>query len=130
MINRRNSIQRQLLSDALKILNHPTAAEIFAEIKKTYPHMSLGTVYRNLQLMAEKGTIRRICAPDSPERFDVNPEPHQHIKCVRCGRFLDVDEEILGDIDSAVERATNFYAVGHSVFFNGICPECRGKGEK
>jgi Fe2+ or Zn2+ uptake regulation protein len=112
--------------DALKALDHPTAMEVFNEIRKTYPHMSLGTAYRHFQLMAEDGIIRRLSVPGSPDRFDINMEPHQHIHCLRCGRYYDVDESSIGDIDRSVEQATGFVVVDHSIHFNGVCPECRG----
>ena len=122
---RRNSIQRQLVIDALKVLDHPTALEVINEIRKTYPHMSLGTAYRHFQLMAEDGIIRRLSVPDSPDRFELQTEPHQHIRCVHCGRYYDIDEASLGDLDRNVQQATGFKVVGHRVFFNGICPACR-----
>ena len=122
---RTNSIQRQLVIDALKVLDHPTAQEVINEIRKTYPRMSLGTAYRHFQLMAEDGIIRRLSVPGSPDRFELHTEPHQHIRCIRCGRYHDLDEASLGDIDRNVQRSTGFVVVDHRVFFNGICPACR-----
>ncbi len=122
---RRNSIQRQLVMDALKTLDHPTAMDVFNEIRKTYPHMSLGTAYRHFQLMAENGVIRRLSVPGSADRFDINMVPHQHILCIQCSRYLDVDEAVAGDIDRMVEQTTGFLVKSHSIHFSGVCPACR-----
>ena len=122
---RRNSFQRQLVMDALKSLDHPTAQDVYTEIRKTYPHMSLGTVYRNLQKMSQDGMLRRLDFPDSPDRFDIHLEPHQHIHCTQCGGYFNINEDSLGDIDRGVEQATGFVVKGHRILFNGICPACR-----
>ena len=126
---RRNSIQRQLVMDALKSLDHPSAMEVFAEIQKTYPQMSLGTAYRHFQVMEEDGLIRRLSIPNSADRFDINPEPHQHIRCIRCGLFHDVEEINLGYIDRNVEKSTEFSVLSHHMIFNGLCPKCRDKND-
>ena len=122
---RRNSFQRQLVLDALKSLDHPTAQDVYTEIRRTYPRMSLGTVYRNLHQMAQEGILRRLNFPDSPDRFDIHLEPHQHIHCKRCGRYHNIDETSLGDIDRSVEQATGFEVESHRMLFDGICPACR-----
>ena len=127
---RRNSFQRQLVMDALKVLDHPTAQDVYAEIRKAYPRVSLGTVYRNLHQMSEDGVLRRLNFPDSPDRFDIHLEPHQHIHCMRCGSYFNIDEASLGDIDRSVEKATGFAVEGHRILFNGICPVCRDDENK
>ena len=127
---RRNSFQRQLVLDALKVLDHPTAQAVYTEISKIYPRMSMGTVYRNLHQLYEDGVLRRLNFPDSPDRFDIHLEPHQHIQCTRCVSYFNIDEASLGDIDHNVEEATGFAVEGHLILFNGICPACRDDENK
>ena len=122
---RRKSFQRQLMMDVLKVLDHPTAQDVYTEISKSYPRMSLGTIYRNLHQMSEDGVLWRLNFPGSPDRFDIHLEPHQHIHCTRCVGYFDINEASLGDIDRSVEQATGFAVEGHRILFNGICPACR-----
>lgn len=122
---KRNSFQRQLVLDALKTLDHPTAQDVYNEIIRIYPRTSLGTVYRNLHQMAEEGTLRRLHIPDSPDRFDIHLQPHQHIRCMQCGRYCNIEESSLGDIDRSVEQTTGFAVQDHRILFNGVCPACR-----
>ncbi len=122
---RRNSFQRQLVMDALKSLDHPTAQDVYTEIRKIYPQMSLGTVYRNLHQLAQDDVVRRLSFPDSPDRFDIHLEPHQHICCTRCGGYFNIGEASLGNIDRKVEDATGFEIKSHRMLFSGICPACR-----
>lgn len=129
-MTRRNSFQRQLVLDTLKMLDHPTAQDVYNEIREEYPRMSLGTVYRNLHQMAEDGEVRRLSFPDSPDRFDIHTEPHQHIRCIRCGCYYNIEESSLGDIDRSVERDTGFAVTTHHMLFDGICPACRDNQNK
>lgn len=129
-MTRRNSFQRQLVTDTLKMLDHPTAQDVYNEIREKYPRMSLGTVYRNLHQMVEDGMVHRLSFPDSPDRFDIHTEPHQHIRCVRCSCYYNIEESSLGDIDRSVERDTGFEVTTHHMLFDGICPACRDNQNK
>lgn len=128
-LNRRFSQQKKMIKDALSLLDHPTAAEVYEEIRKDYPQISLGTVYRNLSLMAEEHEILRLSFEGSPDRFDPNVWEHYHIVCERCGRIADTDRslqpELLSRLDGAVEEATGFRVSGRSLVFRGLCPRCR-----
>ena len=76
---KRTSAQKRMVAEALAQMDHPTAAEVYEEIRKAYPQISLGTVYRNLSLMADEGEILRLSFPDAPDRFDPNAHEHYHI---------------------------------------------------
>ena len=124
-MTRRNSVQRQMVLDALKKLSHPTAQDILNEVRKGLPSVSLGTVYRNLDVLAGEGVVQRLSFPDSPERFDILVRPHYHIACSRCGRIFDVDQKYLEEIDRKIEQSTGFSIESHSIYFQGICPLCK-----
>ncbi len=129
-MNKRFSTQKKMIEDALQLLDHPTAAEIYEQIWKAYPQISLGTVYRNLNSMANEGEIMRLSFSGSPDRFDQNPTEHYHIVCSRCGRILDTDDgaippELLNQLDKAVEASTGVEVESRTMLFCGICPACR-----
>ena len=89
----RNTPQRRVILEELqKTSSHPTAAELYAKVRRRLPRISLGTVYRNLDLLAEMGKIQKLDLAGGETRFDGNPEPHCHMRCVRCGRVDDLHE--------------------------------------
>ena len=91
---KRNTIQSSLVLETVRKLQcHATADEVYSEIIKTYPTISRGTVYRNLQRLCETGEIRKREIPDGADRFDHLCDDHYHIRCVKCGRVFDVDME-------------------------------------
>jgi Fe2+ or Zn2+ uptake regulation protein len=99
--------------------------DIYIVIKKTYPDISLATVYRNLNLLSEEGQIRRIQIPDSAERFDKTLTAHYHIYCTACLTFNDVAMDYLNNIDELVRNTTGYDITEHDIVFKGICPKCK-----
>lgn len=130
-MSRRFSAQKKLIADTLTQLDHPTAAEIYAEARKSCPQISLGTVYRNLGNMSAEGEVLRLSFADAPDRFDVNTHNHFHAACNHCGRIFDTDAGLEGGLftalDAAVERSTGLKVESRSLLFCGICAACRGK---
>ena len=82
----RESIKENLMNR----YDHPTAETVYLDVKKDYPNISLGTVYRNLSLLSEIGEIQKISSSNGPERFDGNPKPHFHFFCRKCGQVTDI----------------------------------------
>jgi len=126
----RNTPQRRVILEELqKTSAHPTAAELYAEVRRRLPKISLGTVYRNLDLLAEMGKIQKLDLGGGEARFDGNVQPHYHVRCVRCGRVDDVDG-LPGEtrIDRPREAA-GYEVIGHRLEFLGICPRCKDQPE-
>ena len=124
-MNRRNTIQRSFVLEAVNRLQcHATADEIYREIIKTHPMISRATVYRNLNLLAEMGEIRRLEIPGSADRFDHIPKRHCHVKCDVCGRLFDVDMEFVSGLEGGIRDAHGFDFTGYDILFHGICPKC------
>jgi Fe2+ or Zn2+ uptake regulation protein len=121
----RKTIQRQMLLEAVAALNHPTASEVYAFIREQYPNISMGTVYRNLNLLAQKGELRILHIPDSPERFDLLTTQHYHMRCKKCGEIINIDTDYLAEIDEKISRATGVRIDHHQIFFLGVCKNCR-----
>ena len=128
-MNKRYSAQKMMIEEALMKLDHPTASEIHDYIKKSYPNISLGTVYRNLGLMAESGVVLRITFGDAPDRFDINTHDHFHVMCKKCGQVFDAEsdrlKELLAQIDQSLEETTGVHIENRSMYYQGICSSCR-----
>lgn len=104
---------------------HPTATKIYEDLREEFPNISLGTVYRNLNFLAEKGEILKISCDDGSDHFDGNPKPHYHFICRKCHCVTDLSVPSLDHID--VLAAANFGGTieGHVTYFYGICEECK-----
>ena len=122
--------QRQVILEEIRKVNtHPTADEIYDMVRKRLPRISLGTVYRNLEILSTRGLIQKVGPLSSQMRFDGNTKSHYHIRCNYCGRVEDAPIESMDDIENAVRNVSDYSIIGHSLEFMGICPECRGKGK-
>ena len=85
VITIRLTTQRQIILEELsKVTTHPTASELYDMVRKRLPRIGLGTVYRNLELMAESGMILKIEVGGTQKRFDATTDEHYHIRCSRC----------------------------------------------
>lgn len=124
MAGKRYSRQRELIYQAvLGSKEHPTAEMVYQWLKPVNPNLSLGTVYRNLNLLAEEGVLIRM--PFPVERYDADTHPHSHFRCKGCGRVFD----LALDHDEAIDRlaaavAPDFRVEGHDLTFTGLCPQC------
>lgn len=127
MANERNTIQKALILGAVKKMRcHASADEIYGEVAKEHPGISKGTVYRNLNRLSETGEIGKVEIPDGPDRFDRRQDRHYHVRCGRCGRIFDVDMDYIPDLETNIRDSHGFSFSGHSILFEGICPECGG----
>ena len=94
-------------------------------LSETATGLSLGTVYRNLNRLAELGMIRRISVTNSPDRFDGDISPHHHVCCNVCGGFFDFfDMPYDEKADKLIEKKCGFSIIRHETVFYGVCPEC------
>ena len=127
LMQSRNSAQRNLVLNIMEgNKSHPTADHIYKEARKADPHISRGTVYRNLNLLVENGNVLRIEVPDGAYHFDSNLLVHYHFYCRKCNRLFDVpDFSPLQVIETQKElEKLGYKAVNHKIIFDGICPDC------
>lgn len=103
---------------------HLTAEQIFLSAKKKLPSLAIATVYRNLNLMADAGEIRRISIVGEADRFDCNPSPHDHLLCEKCGRISDVS---IDGLKSELERRVGRSLVSYELTLRYVCPDCAGR---
>lgn len=125
MANLRMTTQRQVILDELsKLKTHPTAGELCDIVRKRLPRISLGTVYRNLEILSRVGMIQKINTAGQEMRFDGDTSLHYHIRCVDCGRVADVMLDAPHGLDAMAEEVSDFDILGHSLEFVGRCPDC------
>jgi Fur family ferric uptake transcriptional regulator len=118
--------QRAVILEELRsVSSHPSADEIYAMVRRRLPRISLGTIYRNLELLSESGEIRRIDSGANLKRFDGRADSHYHIRCTRCDRLVDVSIDLGVDVEAPARAVTDFAILGHTLEFIGVCPECR-----
>lgn len=123
--NMRLTTQRQIILEELgKVTSHPTANEVYDMVRKRLPRIGLGTVYRNLELMADSGIILKLEVGGTQKRFDATVAPHYHVRCTSCGRVDDIDIEVQNRINQIAENASNYTILGHHIEFSGMCPRC------
>lgn len=125
--NCRNTVQRNLVFATTAKLMHPTAEEVYEEILSAYPNISKATVYRNLNVLAENGSLLRISSTEGADHFDIVAEKHYHGICRYCGKVFDVEvEEMLSKIlEGCVSDSHGFEIESVDVIFKGVCPACR-----
>ncbi len=123
----KRSQQRELLLEILRSTTcHPDADWVFARMREKMPHVSLGTVYRNLSRLAEEGIILKLDVGQSADRFDGMAAPHYHLACKACGAVVDMPLPYTAQLDAAAERQSGCRIEGHSLLFFGKCPSCAG----
>lgn len=124
--NLRITKQRQVILDELcGVTSHPTADDLYNMVRQRLPKISLGTVYRNLEIMAECGIIQKLDIGGTQKRFDGNAAVHYHVRCGQCGRVDDIDLPPDFNVEKAASKLTSFTILRHRLEFTGICPGCK-----
>jgi len=123
--NLRMTQQRKIILEELrKVDTHPSADEVYELVRKRLPRISLGTVYRNLEILSKTGAIQKLEPGCSLKRFDGNPHAHHHIRCIQCDRVVDAHFDIDLNITNEDCEQSNFKIIGHKLEIIGLCPEC------
>lgn len=123
----RLSRQREtILAELRKVKTHPTADEVYDMVRKILPRISLGTVYRNLDTLSNRGVVLRLGGAGTQKRFDGNPAAHPHLRCSVCGRVDDLQWP-LALPELPVEQSMGYADLRCDVEYVGICPTCAGK---
>jgi len=124
----RNTTQRAvILAEVEAYDGHLTAGEIFERVRRQYPTIAYGTVYRTLHLLAEHGLIQELTFADQASRFDKRVDRHDHVHCTDCGTILDVDVPVALMATHVAEEQSDFVITSHHTVFSGLCPECQAK---
>lgn len=123
---RRTSKKRQAIYDALcATTSHPSAEQLYNELKPNIPDLSLGTVYRNLGVLLSEGRIISVGKVNGEERYDARTSSHTHFICEKCNAVLDVWLSAPVPLDYyAVESLIGGKVTNHSLSFTGLCEKC------
>ena len=114
-----------ILEELRKVNTHPSADEIYEMVRKRLPRISLGTIYRNLEILSETGEIQKLETGSHLKRFDGRADDHYHIRCLRCDRLVDIFVHLGAELDDRIKGSTDFSVLGHKLEFVGICPNCQ-----
>lgn len=129
MANLKYSKQREAIKSFLASRkDHPTADVVYINMRKEFPNISLGTVYRNLSLLVEIGEAIKVPCSDGSEHFDGCTLPHYHFQCSKCGAVLDLDipnESALSKLNKVANESFDGIIEGHEIFFYGKCQKCK-----
>ncbi|MBS5803178.1 MAG: transcriptional repressor [Brachyspira sp.] len=124
------SRQREIILDTLKSnVVHPTAEYIYSILQKENPKISLATLYRNLNQLAEHGIIKKIDGLEQSSHYDHNTHAHYHFICDNCKKVYDISSAIAPELVERAETETDFQILGHDIVFHGICKECKNRQE-
>lgn len=121
--------RRVILEELRRTTSHPTADEVYEMVRRRLPNISLGTVYRNLEVLSESGLILKLDLSDTRRHFDGITENHYHFRCVRCGQVDDVPGDPHGLIEEISSRLADYTIVSHKLEFVGVCPHCKQQEE-
>ncbi len=126
----RKSQQRDRILELLRTTDrHPTADWVYGKLKKEFPKLSLGTVYRNLSMLVELGQVKKIHFGSTFDRFEANVTPHYHLICEKCKIITDIELPIYKEINERIKKLTDFKINHHIVEFFGVCAKCnKGNG--
>jgi len=124
------SRQRESIKEYLaNTTEHPTADMVYLKVKQEFPNISLGTVYRNLNLLAEIGDAIKISTPDGGDRFDGNTTPHYHFFCRECGKMMDLNIKDMEQINRIASQNFDGAIETHTTTFYGVCGDCLKKAD-
>ncbi len=129
--NLRWTKQRQLIYDEIcRGGGHFTAEGVWESLLAKGINIGLSTVYRTLQLLVEKKKLKKIPLGGETAVYECmkgSGHGHHHVVCVKCGRTVELHVDMLDDIEKLIKNKYGFTVLGHSVVFNGICPQCMEK---
>jgi len=111
---------------ALNSRAHPSAQQVYDEVKKSHPTVSLATVYKTLEVLRDLDLVQEINFPKGQTRFDSYMNPHINLICLKCGNITDLDDVTVKEITRKVAMATKFKPTGQRVDVYGICQKCSG----
>jgi Fur family peroxide stress response transcriptional regulator len=105
---------------------HPSASQLYDQIKAQFPTTSRATVYKTLNLLKEMDEVLELGFSDDDNRYDGNkPYPHPHLICICCRRIMDPEVSLTQSLIQEVAQSSGYQIVGHRLDFYGLCPDCQ-----
>jgi Fur family peroxide stress response transcriptional regulator len=109
---------------ALNSKAHPSTQQVYDEVKKIHPTVSLATVYKTLEILKDLDLVQELNFPEGQARFDSNMNPHINLICLKCGIITDLDDKTIKEITRKVATTTKFKPTGQRIDVYGICQKC------
>jgi Fur family ferric uptake transcriptional regulator len=120
------SRQRKVILETLReTKRHPTAEDIYMEVRRRLPSIGLATVYRNLEVLSQHGLVRRLDPASDTMRFDGDTRDHYHVRCTNCGRIEDLPMSWKPQLQQEAQMSSDYDLYDHSLVFSGLCPTCK-----
>jgi Fur family peroxide stress response transcriptional regulator len=120
------TVQRRAIFEAiLRRADHPTADQIYEDVKQRMLGISKATVYRTLETLVSLGLVLKACHAGNAIRFDPNIQRHHHLICMRCGAVQDVHVAAFDELPLPDTRPRNFKILDYTVQLMGLCQECQ-----
>lgn len=121
----RHTAQRAAIFRYLRsVKTHPTADEIFTQVREVLPDISLATVYKALEAFVEAGVARKLALGGGPARYDGRTDDHDHVRCLKCGMVRDVQGEHDSDLIRGFHSDDGFEIIDYRLELIGFCPSC------
>ncbi len=121
----RNTQQKRLVRELMADnCAHPTADELYEQARLRDPHISRGTVYRDLKALDEAGVLRRLSMPSGPDHYDSRMENHYHFLCRRCNRVADTALPYNEAVNTGAHGLAGYRVEWHRLILVGLCPAC------
>jgi Fur family peroxide stress response transcriptional regulator len=105
--------------------DHPTADQVYQEVKKKYPTMSLATVYQALHLLTKLGLVQELGFSDRVTRYEPNASPHINVICQKCGEIYDYEAKSVKEMWSQIIGELEFKPTGQRLDIYRYCDRCR-----
>lgn len=125
LTNQRESVLNTILENSGK---HLSAEEIYDLVKISCPEIGLATVYRTMQVLDELGLVYKNNFDDGRTRYEITQNEdhqHHHLVCRKCGKVIEVEEDLLEQLEQQIEKKYNFSITDHKVKFFGYCNKCK-----
>ncbi|MGD8718262.1 MAG: transcriptional repressor [Candidatus Zixiibacteriota bacterium] len=119
--------RRVIIEELRKNKSHPTADQLFLLVRKRLPDISMATVYRNLDILAEHGLVQKLWEGEGPRRYNGTVTDHYHVYCEHCGRLDDVPLEAVNGFLQKAQALSDYDIRGYRLEFYGVCPDCQAE---
>ena len=121
--------QRRIILDEMQTPGrHLTADDVYERVRQKIPNISLGTVYRNLEVLHQAGRIKKLTMGGGQKKYDGGMHRHYHVRCIKCDKVCDVSAEAFGNLNkAALGGVETFEIIDHELEFTGMCDDCGKK---
>jgi Fur family peroxide stress response transcriptional regulator len=107
---------------------HPSAAQIYARMKRRFPTVSQATVYKTLALLKDMGQVLEIDLHEGRHYDGNRPQPHPHLVCVKCNKIVDAEVSLDKDSTRTLEELSGYTILRHQISLFGLCSDCKKEG--